>query len=163
RLEAPMMVALRRITTSGEEFQTRAEALKTDLAPVSASYAAARRAIEASYLAAFRERSKAMLLFRQALTPLSSTTMVERVKVFDRIDQQFASAPSTKPLVLLGDEGVGKTWVIASYWLRRGRNYLFILIPSKAAALNSSNALRLLETSICDAISVTSREESLSG
>lgn len=144
--------ALRQICAS-PDFLEQANALRTDLVPVLASYAATRRAMQASYLAAFSDRQKALRLFRQTLTPLLGNRVVERVKALDRVAGHLAPTSSQEPVVILGDEGVGKTWFVASYWLQRAPNYLFVLIPSKTVSNQShGDATGLLEDSIATAL-----------
>ena len=144
-LSETVRAAMERVGGDGQDPAMVLKSLKSSLTPGLASYVATRRAMAESYYRAFGERSRAMVLFGQALTPLAAPGCIDRVGVFERLDEHLRSGlGGDPPLVLLGEEGVGKTWVIASYWLRRAPDALFVLIPSRLALRHAKNDARIL-------------------
>ena len=135
---------LQQISEDSKDFPAVLATLKASLTPIVASYVATRKAMAESYRRAFAERSQAMILFGQALTPLAARGYIDRLAVFDRLDEQLQDEFRNEPLVVLGDEGVGKTWVVASYWYRRARDALFVLIPSRLALRHAREGARAL-------------------
>lgn len=125
--------------------------LRASLIPTLASYVATRKAMAECYHRAFADRSRAMTLFGQALTPLSAPGCVDRVAVFRELDAHLQDEAAS--LVVLGEEGVGKTWVVASYWYRRAPDALCVLIPSRLALRHArGGAQALLQATLRTAV-----------
>jgi hypothetical protein len=92
---------LHRLRAITRDFRNVAEALRLSLTPTPNSYIATPEVMAASYLRAFADRAQAMILFGQALTPLSAGEYIDRPSVFDRLDKQFQGKVTDKPLVIL--------------------------------------------------------------
>lgn len=141
-LQDAVRAGLEDVKKNSRNFSSIVADLNARLTPTLASYVATRKAMADCYYCAFADRSRAMTLFGQALTPLSAPGCIDRAAVFGELDAHLRHDPV--PLVVLGEEGVGKTWVVASYWYRRAPDALCVLIPSRLALRHARGGAQAL-------------------
>ena len=86
------------------------------------------------HIAAMSIRSQALQLYGQALCPLlrDAQGVITRDQLLQKLDEAATERTPIipAPIVVLGDEGVGKTWLVAQWWLTRQRNRLLLFVPS---------------------------------
>jgi hypothetical protein len=116
----------------------------------SIGYAQALASSHAYLLSAFGEARRARVELGQPINVLEDggRHVVERRQALSALDSWWSGWPSaSKPFALLGEEGMGKTWAIAS-WLARGLQTqnralpLTLFLPS--SGISSSDALDLI-------------------
>jgi len=133
-LVAPMRKAFEALQRCGHRFEEAKTRVAEGLVPALVSHESAKRALKRSYFAAFRDRDHALRTFRQVITPLAPARIsVDRTSSLDRLDQQLLSLKPAQMVVVLGEEGVGKTWFVADYWRSRAPDAFFVLITSQTA------------------------------
>lgn len=98
---------------------------------------ALRRTLDAAYTEAFVDatgkRSKDIFGQVMALDDPKSGA-IERTELLMRIDEALTSDDGRRQgIVVLGDEGVGKSWAIVDYWRRRARSRILVFVPSSLA------------------------------
>ena len=114
------------------------EAFKTLLSPGVHHYLGIRDRIQQAYLDAMADPVKARAVFGQALAPLAHTlSTVDRPKVEIDVNRAIAAADADKLgshrvlSVVLGAEGVGKTWAVAQHWLDRHSQVLMLFLSAQ--------------------------------
>lgn len=67
----------------------------------------------------FSDRKRARLLFGQPLAPLDPTGLpwFERTALIGSLMRAFSGTPDEAIFVVLGEEGTGKSWLVAKAWL----------------------------------------------
>jgi hypothetical protein len=68
---------------------------------------------------AFSDRSEARLVFGQPLAPLDpeGITWAERPELVGKLSGGFSGPPDNVAFIVIGDEGTGKSWLVAKGWL----------------------------------------------
>jgi hypothetical protein len=78
----------------------------------------AKAANQAALVKAFSDRREARRLFGQPLAPMdkSGLAWAERPALVQRIQTAISGAPDDRVVLVLGDEGTGKSWLVAKGW-----------------------------------------------
>ena len=115
---------------------------------------------------AMAERHLAFGLYGQALSPLASETgpVIERKRYAAELDKvATVTAPVRRsgtaetfvrqvPIVVLGQEGVGKTWAVAQWWLTRCPDDLVLFLPGPGFRRSETDAARIIEEALAKLI-----------
>lgn len=77
----------------------------------------------------FQDEAKAKYYFRQSLTPINSNfpQLLLRRNLIDELSQCIKSR---NIIFILGDEGVGKTWITAQFWLTLEEKPFFVFFTA---------------------------------
>jgi hypothetical protein len=123
--------AFRKLRGAEAAFFECSKTLLDDIVPVYASLASAKKALQETYLRAFADPTMARRLFGQELAPLrSDRPLVERRAMLQEVDKKLHHLGAKQFFVILGDEGVGKSWIAAEYWRRFAQDHLLLILPS---------------------------------
>lgn len=78
----------------------------------------AKAANQTALVKAFSDRREARRLFGQPLAPMdkSGLAWAERPALVQRIQTAISGAPDSRVVLVLGDEGTGKSWLVAKGW-----------------------------------------------
>ncbi len=101
------------------DFSANLRNLKDRFSASSIGYAQARTASHDHLISAFRDRAKSRVLLSQPVNVMEDEGrhVVERSQVLDRLNSWWQNPSGSSGLcVLLGEEGMGKTWAMAA-WL----------------------------------------------
>lgn len=123
------------------DYTSTLEKLRDRFRAGSIGYAQARDASLSYLRSAFEDASRARVELGQPINVLENEGrhVVERSQVLEALDAWWREWPTvSKPFVLLGEEGMGKTWAIAS-WLARQLAIpdslpLTLFLPSRAVS-----------------------------
>jgi hypothetical protein len=126
-------------------FAAESATLLDSLQPASSAFEIFRRESIRRHEQAMADRQSALKQYGQALCPLEQETIcqtIDREAALDRLEET-AQIPApvrnaahdgthirSSPIVVLGDEGVGKSWLVAQWWTMRHRDLAFVFIPS---------------------------------
>lgn len=99
-------------------FSRQRKQLIQEVLPPYASFVLAKKAVGQAYSNGFKDRNEARRLFRQKLTPDAiGVVNLRRVEMLKQIKDAADIASQRQGIVvLLGDEGVGKTWAAVQAW-----------------------------------------------
>jgi hypothetical protein len=90
--------------------------------------------IDKAYDHALRNAGPAKAIFGQRLPLLANERwLVERTELLKEIDE--AVSGTSEATAILGNEGVGKTWVVVDYWRRHKSDHFLIFVSSQRMAL----------------------------
>ena len=93
-------------------------------------------------------RQEARRAFGQPLAPLDPAGLqaVDRSDLEKKLSPAFVGAPEDQVFVILGEEGTGKSWLVASSWVRSNPSPLLVVFT--AGELHTPMALHDLEGTI---------------
>ena len=96
----------------------------------------------------FSDRQEARRAFGQPLAPLDPAGLqsVDRSDLAKQLSPAFTGAPGDQVFVILGEEGTGKSWLVASSWVRSNPSPLLVVFT--AGELHAPMALHDLEGTI---------------
>ena len=115
---------------------------------------------------AMADRHSAFALYGQALCPLASGSdlVIERGRYVTALDEaatitapvRVADAAETfirpAPIMVLGQEGVGKTWAVAQWWLKRCSEDLVLFLPGPDFRGVETNVTPIMEEALAKLI-----------
>ncbi|WP_413208402.1 hypothetical protein [Rhodospirillum sp. A1_3_36] len=115
-----------------EKFDERAQAVLELVRNPSLAPSAAVKANREWLTKAFSNERTARREFGQVLAPLAKNALptVERAALLQNVQQASYGSPTDRLVVLLGDEGCGKSWIFAQSWLANEHPPLTLLIPA---------------------------------
>lgn len=112
-------------------FATAVADLRTTLSATDRSYAAAREVATSYYDRLFADLRLARKALGQGTAPRDpSVRHVPRPRAMWELD---AAVRAGKAVVVLGAEGVGKSWLVADWWLAHSPGSAFVFVPAKEA------------------------------
>ena len=113
------------------DFSSHADRIRAECDAASVGLALARKANTALLSDAFSSRTEAKLRFGQPLAPgdRDNVTIRQRKTLMDQIQSHIAKTPDKTIAFVLGEEGCGKSWVVAQSWLGLDPKPLMLLIP----------------------------------
>ena len=133
-------------------FEASAEQLSRSLLEPLVGTAVARRANAAWLLQAFASRRQATLAFGEPLSPLDATDGVARLRanLVARVGPFLTGDAAGTTLCVVGDEGAGKSWLIAQSWARVDRRPLMVVLSPRDGqdVAGPDDCERLLASSI---------------
>lgn len=117
-LAAKAVTALKAIRNS-DAFEEHAEQIRLELEKPTLGFGMAKRANIEWLTSVFSDRKKAKILLQQPLAPQdrSAGTLLTRDTLVSRLRPFLTCKPDDRIVAVLGDEGNGKSWLVAQSWL----------------------------------------------
>ena len=174
RLSEPFVAALPEALRVLEDscFDTARQQVIDSLIPANSHFRLLQRDALAVHLRAMANRSEAQRRYGQALTPLekdahgvSGGTRIERKSALERLDKAAGSLQPWRdsatdkievlpaPIVVLGAEGVGKTWLVADWWLRRHAGQVLVFLSAATIRSHVDELQKLIPMAMLDLLS----------
>ena len=102
------------------QFATQSSGLRTMLTEPTLALGLAKAANRSALIGTFSDRLEARRVFGQPLAPLDSSgpKAIERPQLSSRLAPAFAGPPGAEVFLVIGDEGTGKSWLVAGAWAR---------------------------------------------
>lgn len=103
-------------------------------------------------LNAFSSRSKAKTRFGQPLSPADTTGFVNpmsRTELTERFEALFTELPIGGVVALTGDEGNGKSWLVAQAWLSRPVKPLTLFLSAEDVSEQIADPVTLMARHLC--------------
>jgi len=118
------------VVRSCEDFSCHANRIRAECNAPSVGIPLAQRANTDWLCTAFSSREQAKLRFGQPLAPgdKDTTTIRQRKTLIDQLNPYLTAAPDRTVVFVLGDEGCGKSWIVAQSWLDLARKPLMLFL-----------------------------------
>lgn len=103
-------------------------------------------------LSAFSSRSKAKTRFGQPLSPAeiaASVNPMSRTALTERLETLLVESPLGGVVALTGDEGNGKSWLVAQAWLSRPVKPLTLFLSAEDVGEQIADPLTLIARKLC--------------
>lgn len=135
-----------RALRSANDFQAEAQSIKSELEAPSNTAVMARFANEAWLTKTFSSRKEARIRLGQPLSPDGENALkvLPRTSLVARIQPILTSKADGSIAFVLGDEGCGKSWVVAQSWLGLERKPLMVVMGAEIFPAGSSGELQSL-------------------
>ncbi len=134
------------------DFSSLADRLRAECNASSVGLALARRANTELLSDSFSSREQAKLQFGQPLAPgdTDNVSIRQRKTLVAQLNSYITAAPDSTVVFVLGDEGCGKSWIVAQSWLNLAQRPLMLFLTPKdfADADGQSDAANLLLTNL---------------
>ena len=114
-----------------KDFSSHAVRIRGECDAASVGLALARKENTALLSDVFSSRAKAKLRFGQPLAPadLDNVTIRQRRALIDQLHSHITATPDKTVAFVLGEEGCGKSWLVAQSWLDLEQKPLMLFIP----------------------------------
>ncbi|MGH9809996.1 MAG: hypothetical protein ACRD9W_22560, partial [Terriglobia bacterium] len=116
------------------DFHGHATRIQLEFNATSAASAPARQANNEWLTAVFSSRPKALYSLGQPLAPNAAPILLDRPDILARLGQVLVNHPHARCTFVIGDEGCGKSWVVAQSWLRNQTKPMMLVIGAEAFA-----------------------------
>jgi hypothetical protein len=154
------------IIKSSEYFDINADRIRTNCSEPSIGEALAQKANTDWLKDGFSNRIRAKTKFGQPLSPGDTDTskVWQRKSLINKLTPYFTSISGNKLVFILGDEGQGKSWLVAQSWLALENKPLMVFLSPEEfnEPTRSNNAADLLISNLIkqtgDRISSTTQE-----
>lgn len=116
------------------DFDKEAERVRSELDGASIGIALAATANSRWFSEAFSNEQRARPMLGQALSPLAGTVpkLLARERLLAELKRAFADPSGGSVTAVLGDEGCGKSWIVAQGWLGLEDRPLLIFLAAEA-------------------------------
>ena len=114
------------------DLPTRLELLRSSLSAEEAGLGHAQKRNRQWLTDIFSSRSSARAAFGQPLAPYDTSGLRGISRPFEaQLTNAFTGKPAAEIYAVIGDEGVGKSWLVASTWLACDPNSILIISPAE--------------------------------
>ena len=133
--ERPLLIALR-VIAADKNFAAQHEALRKQMQASTAGLDALRRHADGRLRARLRDRRQSQQAFGQWVTVAApESPALPRPHLDEPLSKMIVPDPQDLAVVaVLGEEGVGKTWLVAQWWSSLPEPPIFCLVPSREGA-----------------------------
>lgn len=103
-------------------------------------------------LKAFSSRSKAKTRFGQPLSPADTAAPISplsRSELMERFEDLLTELPFGGVVALTGDEGNGKSWLVAQAWLSRPMKPLTLFLTAEDVGEQATDPIALIARKLC--------------
>lgn len=135
-----------RAIRSASDFEAEARNIKAELETPSMTAVIAKNANEVWLTKTFSSSSEARIRLGQPLSPAGDVAVkiLPRTSLVAQIQPFLTGQPDGRIAFILGNEGCGKSWIVAQSWLELERKTLMVVIGAEIFRTESSGDLQSL-------------------